>query len=101
MNGQKKRLYVSIPYTGHEADFPKRCEKARDKYSKDYNVITPKQIIRDSSIPYNICMGKCIEALLDCDEVLFADGWSESKGCSLEMGACMIYNKPYKTDAQI
>lgn len=97
-----KRIYVSIPYTGHEADFPARCKAAHEKYdAPDVTVITPKDVITDSATPYNTCMGKCMEILLGCDEAVFADGWAESKGCSLEAQATIIYGIPHKTDARI
>lgn len=95
------KLYVSIPYTGYEDNFEVRCKDAKAKYSMDYLVVTPKDVIRDSATPYETCMGKCIEALLMCDEAVFADGWADSRGCNLEMQACIIYNKPYKTDSKI
>ena len=85
------RLYVSIPYTGHEKEFPERCRKAHEKYDREYKVITPADVIRDSSTPYETCMGKCLEALLTCQYAVFSKGWDESRGCRLEHSACDIY----------
>lgn len=95
------KLYVSVPYSGHEDTFPARCEAAKKKYGKDYSVITPADIIKDSATPYSQCMGKCIEVLLECDEVVFLSGWYDSKGCNLEYSACQIYNIPHFIDAKL
>lgn len=101
-NKEIKVLYVSIPYSGHEDTFPTRCEAAKKKYHKEgCRVITPADIIKDSATPYSQCMGKCIEVLLECDEVVFLSGWYDSKGCNLEHSACQIYNIPYFTDAKL
>lgn len=96
-----KVLYVSMPYTGHEDTFPARCEAAKKKYQEGCRVITPADIIKDSATPYSQCMGKCIEVLLECDEVVFLSGWYDSKGCNLEHSACQIYNIPYFIDAKL
>lgn len=97
-----KKIFVSIPYTGHEAEFPERCRKAHERYdSKDVKVFTPKDVIQDSATPYNTCMGKTIEKILECDEVIFADGWADSRGCRMEHFACENYGIPYRTDVKI
>ena len=38
-------------------------------------------------------MGNDIEALLNCDAVLFMENWRTSKGCRLENAAAEIYDK--------
>ena len=96
------KVYVSIPYTGHEADFPARCDKAHERHDKSGDtIITPRDVIKDSSTPYEICMGKCIETLLGCKKAIFADGWADSKGCTLEMNVCQIYGIEWKVDVGI
>lgn len=97
-----KKIFVSIPYTDHQAEFPGRCKVAHERYdSKDVKVFTPKDVVPDSATPYACCMGKTIEKLLECDEVIFADGWADSKGCRLEHYACVNYEIPYFVDVKI
>ena len=38
-------------------------------------------------------MGNDIAALLECDAVLFLEGWQVSKGCQLEHKAAELYDK--------
>lgn len=97
-----KTIFVSIPCTDHMAELPARCKAAHEKYDvPGVKAFTPKDVVPDSSTPYNTCMGKTIEKILECDEVIFADGWADSKGCRMEHFACENYGIPYKTDAKI
>lgn len=102
IKGAAKWIYVSIPYTGHEHEMPERCKAAHERYdSPDVHVWTPRDVINDSATPYECCMGKCIEREMQCDEVIFASGWADSRGCTLEMNVCQIYGIPYKVDARL
>lgn len=38
-------------------------------------------------------MGRDIEALLECDTVVFCRGWHQSKGCQAEFEIAKIYDK--------
>lgn len=98
---KKKKIFVSIPYTGHEREFPARCIRAHERYDENGDVLTPIDIIEDDTTPYNVCMGMTIAELLSCDLVIFADGWHESKGCQLEHRAAEIYGIECMTDAKI
>lgn len=97
-----KKMFVSIPYTNHEAEFPERCKRAHERHdSIDVKVFTPKDVIPDSATPYSTCMGKTVEKILECDQVIFADGWADSKGCRTEHFVCANYDIPYFVDVKI
>ena len=102
IKGAPKWIYVSIPYTGHEAEMPARCKAAHERYDAPGVVVwTPRDVIKDSATPYESCMGKCIEKEMQCDEVVFANGWAESRGCTLEMNTCQVYEIDWKVDAKL
>ena len=102
IKGTAKWIYVSIPYTDHENEMPARCMAAHERYdAPGVQVWTPRDVIKDSATPYEACMGKCIEKEMQCDEVIFANGWSESKGCTLEMNVCQVYGIAWKVDARL
>ena len=97
------RIYISLPISGRPMEeVAKRCADAKAKYTKDGDVvITPLDAVKDQSLPYNVCMGKSIEALMGCDHVVFLGGWSASDGCNLEFQACTIYKIEYHVDAKL
>lgn len=54
-------------------------------------VITPFDICTEEGKPYSYYMGKCIEALIECDIVRFECGWESSKGCMAEFEVAKVY----------
>lgn len=96
-----QRIKDLIPLHRSLAELPARCKAAHEKYdAPGIKVFTPKDVIPDSATPYNTCMGKTIEKILECDEVIFA-GWADSRGCRMEHFACENYGIPYRTDVKI
>ena len=90
---KKSKLYVSLPISGHDMSrVRERCERARMEYGDRYDVITPIDLCGgDESLPYSWCMGRCVEALLECDSVVFLSGWETSRGCKAEYEIARIY----------
>ena len=98
-----KKLYISIPITGHPIEGVKsRAYELKEMLSVEgWEVITPFDVVPDEEIAhiedpvakYAYCMGKDIEALLKCDAVFFAKNWKLSKGCLAEKSLSLIYNK--------
>ncbi len=97
----KKKIYVSLPITGHQLDDVKRkasnIKRAIEEESKinciEVEVITPFDACPDSCTPYNVAMGKDIEALLGCDAICLCSGWGNSKGCRAEYEVAKVYGK--------
>ena len=98
-----KKLYISIPITGHPIeDVKARAYELKEMLSVEgWEVITPFDVVPDEEIAhiedpeakYAYCMGKDIEALLLCDAVFFAVGYIRSKGCILEREAAEVFKK--------
>lgn len=90
-----KKVYISIPITGH--DINKVKEKANEvkKHLTEngYDAITPFDVCDEKDKPYSYYMGKDIEALLECDVVYMCKGWTLSKGCISEHEIAHIYDK--------
>ena len=90
----KKKLYISLPISGHDIEEVKhRAALAKKHYSEKYDVITPFDICTDEAATYANCMGKDIEALLECDVIFLMTGWQKSKGCMAEFYVAQVYNK--------
>lgn len=87
------KVYISVPIT--DLNYNDQRYHAFNAAStlglKGYDVITPFDIIKDPSTPYNECMGKCIEQLLQCEAIYLCKGWRQSKGCNAELQVALIY----------
>ena len=84
---KKQKLYISLPITGYNLN--ERKEYARKvKETVEglgcYEVVNPLDNGLGEDAPYKEHMKKDVQMLLDCDAILFCDGWSESDGCIAE-----------------
>ena len=75
------KIYISLPITGHDIE------------EVEASCIYASDISPDPDATYSEHMGNDIEALLNCDAVLFMENWRTSKGCRLENAAAEIYDK--------
>lgn len=89
------KIYISIPITGQDIEqvearliFAKAVLK-----KKGHTPVSPLDVSDNPDASYAEHMGRDISALLECDAVVFLEGWQESKGCALEHAAAKIYNK--------
>lgn len=98
---EKKKVYVSLPISGHDINWVKKKAERAAQYLRDkgYEPVTPFDVSQDENASYAEHMGKNINALLDCDAVFFLRGWEQSKGCQLERHAAIIYDKEMMHDA--
>lgn len=95
-----KKVYVSIPISGEDYNDQRNHAfvVATDLGYKGYDVVTPFDINPQPTIPYNEAMGKCIEALPDCDIICLCKGWNNSKGCRAELQVALVYGKEVITE---
>lgn len=89
------KVYISCPITGHDIEKVKeQIYNAALSIHEEGNVaVSPLEVSPNPEASYAEHMGRDIQALLECDAVLFLKGWETSKGCKLEMQAALIYNK--------
>lgn len=90
-----KKVYVSIPITGenYNDQHNHAFVVATNLFQKGYDVITPFDVVQSPGEPYNVAMGKCIAALLNCDVIYLCKNWQKSKGCSAELQTALVYGK--------
>lgn len=90
-----KKVYISLPISGLQIEIVKQNAQKAAEYLKKagYEPVTPFEASPNENVSYAHHLGKDVEALLECDAVLFLKGWKYSKGCQLERYAAMIYNK--------
>lgn len=89
------KIYISLPITGHDIEeVEASCIYASGVIqAKGHTPVSPLDISPDPDATYSEHMGNDIEALLNCDAVLFMENWRTSKGCCLENAAAEIYDK--------
>lgn len=98
---KKKKLYISLPISGRELEEAKEyASKMKERLTfQGYEVITPFEVCPDSEEPYSCLIGRCIEALIECDAAYFCIGWKHSKGCMAEFEVARIYGKEILIEA--
>ena len=89
------KVYISLPITGHDIEeVEARCIFAKAVLEKKgHTPVSPLDVSDNPDASYAEHMGRDITALLECDAVMFLDGWEESNGCLLEYFAAIIYGK--------
>lgn len=93
-------VFVSLPMRNRPDDLiRKEMEDIMVYIRKKYAPVTVYLI--DSIItcpmdghPGAACLGKSIEMMATADLVVFAPGWSETRGCQIEYEVAMEYNIP-------
>ena len=90
-----KRIYISLPITGHEDTYEQRLDEA-EKYVKvnlpEYKqIVTPEKVaarLEDIYFPlvpeYKDYLASDIIQLTNCHAIFLCHGWNESKGCLAE-----------------
>lgn len=93
------KIYISLPITGHDIEeVEARCIFAKAVIEKKgHTPVSPLDVSPDPDVTYSQHMGNDIAALLECDAVLFLDGWEYSRGCKLEFMTALLYQIPYFT----
>lgn len=80
------KIYIAGPMTGYpELNFPAFHAEAARLRELGYEVVNPAEINVDPSAGWSACMRADIRELVTCDAVATLDGWSKSKGASLEV----------------
>ena len=99
---KKLKMYLSFPITGRNIKdvkvYARRIKKTWE--DKGYEVITPFEVVPEDEKPYSYCMGKDIEAVLECDGIIMCEDWFMSKGCRTENYVAQVYGKMIRVDNQ-
>lgn len=92
----KKKIYISIPITGLDYATQQQLAATHQQVleSEGYEVVNPFELTPEQGKTDAYYMGRCIEALLQCDAILMCDGWMNSKGCRTELFAAEQYGIP-------
>ena len=80
------KIYISLPITGHDIEeVEASCIYASGVIqAKGHTPVSPLDISPDPDATYSEHMGNDIEALLNCDAVLFMENWDKQVFYSLD-----------------
>lgn len=93
-----KVVYISLPIADEENTIWERCEEALHYINEtpgyeDANVVLPvnitdfaprNEISKEREHPYSWYIGRDVERLCECTDILMCYGWQLSKECKIE-----------------
>lgn len=100
---KRTKIYISLPISG--LDIQKVREKAdliKAKLSREgYDVVSPFDIYIGKNPSYEDYICYDLRAMLDCDGIIFCEGWEKSCGCNIEHEVAMRFKAHGKKDFKI
>ena len=96
-------IYISLPIT--DVGTAKAREKAdliKAKLSREgHSPVSPFDIYAGKNPAYEDFICCDLRAMLDCDSIIFCDGWEHSCGCGIEHDVAMRFKAHGKKDFKI
>ena len=102
------KIYLSTPVTSRPEKTYEEQYKAAEKRvaemkeifrtkhngpEKVYSFVSFADIVPPWNCTEAEAMGRCIKAVIECDEILMDENWLNSRGCRLEAEAASLYKK--------
>ena len=98
----KQRIYISVPISGQEQKAREKADLIKAKLSREgYDVVSPFDVYAGKKPTYEDYICYDLRAMLDCDAILFCEGWEASCGCRIEYDTAMNYKAFGKKDFKI
>ena len=99
----KKKIYISIPITGHPyRDQREKADLAARMLSKKgYIPVNPFNIYAGHQPDYYDHLTADLRALADCDGIYFCTGWEQSLGCNIEHDFVMRHIAAKRKDYEV
>lgn len=83
-------IYISHPYTGMEVKNRKSAEEIARTLAVKFphiifvNPLNAMRHLRNTKIPYDAVLAQCKALLANCNGIIMAGDWKDSKGCMAE-----------------
>lgn len=98
----KQRIYISIPISANPAKAREKANLIKAKLSREGHIpVNPFEINAGMNPTYEDYICYDLRAMLDCDAILFCDGWEKSCGCNIEHDVAMRFKAHGKKDFKI
>ena len=91
MKKKKCKVYISLPISGYDISERRNTAKAMENKLRKlgYDVFNPLENGLPTYASTNQHMKADIKALLECDAVIFMQGFNHSAGCHTELAVAM------------
>ena len=98
----KQRIYISLPISADPAKAREKADLIKAKLSREgYGVINPFDVYAGKNPTYADYICYDLRAMLDCDGIIFCEGWEQSCGCNIEHDVAMRFKAYGKKDFKI
>lgn len=99
---KRKKIYISLPITGQEQQAREKADLIKARLSREGNTpVSPFDIYAGKNPQYEDHICYDLRAMLDCDAVLFCEGWDQSLGCKIDYNTVMLFKAHNKKDFKI
>jgi hypothetical protein len=79
------KVYLAGPMSGYtDFNFPAFAAGAAMLRAKGYEVVNPAEVNPDTTLTWEACLKADIPELLKCEGIVLMDGWTKSRGATLE-----------------
>lgn len=84
------KIYISIPITGLEEQARHKADLIKARLSREgHSPVSHFDIYAGKNASYFDYICHDLRAMLDCEAILFCDGWERSCGCGIEHDTAM------------
>lgn len=84
------KIYISLPITGREAYAREHADLIKAWLSrKGYHPVSPFDLYAGQNPTYADYICYDLRTMIDCDGIIFCQGWEHSCGCGIEHDVAM------------
>ena len=89
---KRQKIYISLPISGQEQKAREKADLIKAKLSKEGHIpVSPFNVFAGKNPTYADYICYDLRAMLECDAILFCDGWEQSCGCNIEHDVAMRF----------
>lgn len=102
LTAKKMKVYISLPITGQERTAMRKAERMKILISDNGDTpVSPFDVYAGENPTYEEYICNDLLEMLNCDAVLFCEGWEKSLGCNIERSVLRKYKRFGKKDFKI
>ncbi len=96
------RIYISLPITGNEKKAREKADLIKALLSRQgHTPVSPFDVYAGKKPKYEDYICYDLRAMLDCDGIMFCEGWEQSCGCNIEHDVAMRFKAYEKKNFKI